>query len=279
MGGIIIYTRGQFALIGKVSVKALRVYDEMGLLKPVYIDPNNQYKYYSTEQVDEIILINELKTFGFPLEEIKDLQEKKSPEYLKERLIKRLSQLDREIRESCRVKNDLTKKISFLSSGIAQAERRQYEIQIIRMEDMVAVSYREKANIQDAGRLIGKVYEMIYEFSLEAVDSHLIVFHNSENDILYEEENWDMEVCVPVNKAIQSENFSTKILKGKTYAKTSHIGAFNETGKAHAAIIDWIETNSFKVCGAPMEKYLTTRQAVFNPSSFEVEVCYPVEIS
>lgn len=32
------YTRGQFALIGKGSLKAIRLYDEMGLLKPVFID-------------------------------------------------------------------------------------------------------------------------------------------------------------------------------------------------------------------------------------------------
>ena len=40
------YTRGQFALIGKVGRKALRLYDEEGLLVPVAVNGENGYHYY-----------------------------------------------------------------------------------------------------------------------------------------------------------------------------------------------------------------------------------------
>jgi effector-binding domain-containing protein len=66
-------------------------------------------------------------------------------------------------------------------------------------------------------------------------------------------------------------------MEGKTYAKTSHVGGFGEIGKAHTAVIDWTRENNLKICGAPMEKYLTARRAVFNSSRFEIEVYYPIE--
>jgi len=40
------YIRGQFALIGKVGRKALRLYDEEGLLVPVAVNGENGYHYY-----------------------------------------------------------------------------------------------------------------------------------------------------------------------------------------------------------------------------------------
>ena len=65
------YTRGQFALIGKTTLKALRLYEELGLLKPDFID-ENKYHYYSPDKVAELLFINEMKSYGFSLEEIRN---------------------------------------------------------------------------------------------------------------------------------------------------------------------------------------------------------------
>ncbi len=37
---------GDFSRLSRVSVKALRFYDEKGLLKPVQVDPSTGYRYY-----------------------------------------------------------------------------------------------------------------------------------------------------------------------------------------------------------------------------------------
>lgn len=55
------YTRGQFALIGKTTLKALRLYEELELLKPNFID-ENRYRYYSSDKVAELLFINEMKS-------------------------------------------------------------------------------------------------------------------------------------------------------------------------------------------------------------------------
>jgi len=53
---------GDFARLGRVTVKALRHDEEEGLLKPRDIDPATGYRYYAPEQLAWIVL---LKDFGF----------------------------------------------------------------------------------------------------------------------------------------------------------------------------------------------------------------------
>jgi DNA-binding transcriptional MerR regulator len=48
------YKIGLFSKINKITVKTLRHYDEIGLLKPAHIDIETGYRYYSSEQLPKI---------------------------------------------------------------------------------------------------------------------------------------------------------------------------------------------------------------------------------
>lgn len=67
------YSIGEISKIVNISVDALRYYDEIGLLKPHYIDRESRYRYYTDAQVNEILSIMEMKQYGFSLDEIKEL--------------------------------------------------------------------------------------------------------------------------------------------------------------------------------------------------------------
>src|SRR3712207_5989503 len=70
---------GHFAKLGQVSVKTLRWYDELGLLKPAQIDRANGYRYYSVEQLPRLHRILALKGLGLSLEQIAMLLEHDLP--------------------------------------------------------------------------------------------------------------------------------------------------------------------------------------------------------
>ena len=55
----------------KISLDTLRYYNEIQLLNPDYINPSNNYRFYSEEQVKELLNIIDLKECGFNLDEIK----------------------------------------------------------------------------------------------------------------------------------------------------------------------------------------------------------------
>ena len=64
---------GDFSKLIQVSVKKLRYYDEIGLLKPVQVDRFTGYRYYSFEQLPRLNRILALKDLGLSLEQIVQL--------------------------------------------------------------------------------------------------------------------------------------------------------------------------------------------------------------
>lgn len=68
---------GEIAAFFNVSVKALRIYEKIGLIKPVKVDENTGYRYYNADQVKQLDALLELRELGFSLSEIKELLERK----------------------------------------------------------------------------------------------------------------------------------------------------------------------------------------------------------
>jgi DNA-binding transcriptional MerR regulator len=65
------YRIGQFSQITKVTVKALRFYEEEGLIEPRYVDPVNGYRYYGSDQLPRMYRIVSLRQCGFSIPEIR----------------------------------------------------------------------------------------------------------------------------------------------------------------------------------------------------------------
>ena len=62
---------GQFAAASRLSLKALRLYDENGLLPPARVDPVSGYRSYRLDQLRSATLIGLLRSAGMPLVEIR----------------------------------------------------------------------------------------------------------------------------------------------------------------------------------------------------------------
>lgn len=64
---------GEFASLSRLSPKALRLYDELGLLAPARVDDDSGYRYYAAAQLDRARLIAALRQLQIPLVEIKSI--------------------------------------------------------------------------------------------------------------------------------------------------------------------------------------------------------------
>lgn len=82
---------GYFSSQTGLSVRALRLYDEVGLLKPAFVVEHNKYRYYQSEQIE---LAKQIKTYrenDLPLEQIKHILEQ--PESTQQTLEQHLERL------------------------------------------------------------------------------------------------------------------------------------------------------------------------------------------
>jgi DNA-binding transcriptional MerR regulator len=61
---------GEFSRLAQLSVRVLRHYDEIGLLRPAHTDPVNGYRYYTAEQLTDVHRIVALKELGLSLAQV-----------------------------------------------------------------------------------------------------------------------------------------------------------------------------------------------------------------
>lgn len=70
---------GDMARLSGVSIKALRFYDEQGLLRPDHVDPQTGYRHYTPDQAETLAMITNLRAIDFSIAEIASLLENGPP--------------------------------------------------------------------------------------------------------------------------------------------------------------------------------------------------------
>lgn len=91
-----LFTIGQFAALHEINKKTLMWYDEIGLLKPIYIKENG-YRYYSYQQSAELETILMLRELDVSLSEIKRFMENRTIDNFEGLLQEKISELNNTI--------------------------------------------------------------------------------------------------------------------------------------------------------------------------------------
>ena len=90
---------GKMATANKVTIATLRLYDQMGLLKPAFIDPYSGYRYYTIQQTSRLDFIRYMRELGLSLADIQSILEKEDVTLIEEKLIEKNNQIHQQLRE------------------------------------------------------------------------------------------------------------------------------------------------------------------------------------
>jgi len=71
---------GEFSRLSRLSPKALRLYDDLGLLVPDHVDAATGYRWYADTQLDQARVVALLRRIGVPLAQIRDMLVSVGPE-------------------------------------------------------------------------------------------------------------------------------------------------------------------------------------------------------
>jgi DNA-binding transcriptional MerR regulator len=132
---------GDFSKLSRISVKTLRYYDEMGLLKPVQVDPITGYRLYEYSQLSALNRILALKDLGFSLEEIgRLLDDGPSVEQMRGMLKLRETETRQRVQEEA-------ERLERIKSRLRQIEQEdvmsKYDVVIKNVEEMKTASVRD----------------------------------------------------------------------------------------------------------------------------------------
>ena len=95
-GTVELLTAGQMASLNGVSKKALRLYEQKGLLVPYTVDPETGYRYYTHEQCPVLDTIQQMQAVGFSLAEMKDVLDRADVGLMRDLLERKTEELERQ---------------------------------------------------------------------------------------------------------------------------------------------------------------------------------------
>lgn len=107
---------GKMAEMSGVSVPTLRLYDQLGLLKPSYVDPDSGYRYYDIHQNARLDMIAYMKELGMSLAEIGSVFQREDLALIEQILAQKNEQIHQQMR-------DLKARHEAVERAIASIER------------------------------------------------------------------------------------------------------------------------------------------------------------
>jgi DNA-binding transcriptional MerR regulator len=267
---------GDFSKLSRVSVKTLRFYDEMGLLKPISVDRFTGYRYYEFDQLPRLHRILALKDLGFSLEEIGQLLAGDlSAEQMRGMLKLRRAEIRQKVQEE-------TERLERVEARLRQIEQEEdmskYEVVIKKVESMRVASVRGVVPTPpEQGPLWGELEGYLATQHVSPVGVCLTLYHDDEA----RERDWDVEVCEPVETDLpESNRIKVRTLPAvETMACTIHHGPFVTLSEAYTAIGKWIDSNGYRITGPSREIYLRAPAADGDQNDPETvsEIQFPVE--
>lgn len=111
------FTIGEISKLSSISLKTLRYYDEIGLLKPKYVNKENNYRYYSIEQLTTIDLIKLFKSTGMSLYLIKEILSSQSN---LDFMVQNIRNQSKVIAEKIKELSQIKKHLDYLDKEISQ---------------------------------------------------------------------------------------------------------------------------------------------------------------
>lgn len=257
---------GKMALACHVSVKTLRYYDQIGLLKAAAIDPNSGYRCYRIDQVETMIRISRYKRFGFSLGDIARLLDG-SPSSQAVMLEGQKWQLQKQISELEMALRDLEVVLERIQTDKEKTTMQNYQIDIQVVPAVPVFARRTIMSIGDFGEAYGQLYEEMGRKNIRPEGVNGARYFDSE----FNDASSDIEIFVPVDKKAANASIG-----GAMMAHTVHTGGYSTLNEAYAALVAWIEENGYDMAGAPYEIYTRNGYDRIPVSQWETDIYFPV---
>ena len=267
-----LYSIGEFSRLCRLTVKALRHYDEVGLFKPGHIDAQSSYRYYSSSQLPEANLIRVLRSMEFTLEETQRFLRERDPEKQMELLEKHRIELEKRMEEY----RHTISSIQRLTEGKGKSMERKFELKDLASQPVLGLRYHTSlAKIgDDSYRAYMAVFAYLGERGEFPAGPPFAIYHDME----FKEEDIDIEACVPVSHLLSGRGeVEGSELPGGKMASTMHAGPYDEIGEAYEALMLWINDQGYRPSGPCREVYLVGPPNKCDPADYRTEILCPIE--
>lgn len=242
-----LYRIGLFAQMNRITVKALRFYEEQGLLLPAKIDGESGYRYYTMRQMEPLHRILALKEAGFTIEDMKRLDasgdERSFLLRKKNAILEKIAQLTLQ----------LSKIDGYLMAG---GNSLSAPVMVKTIPETVCAVMRRRIDSYDA------LFDIMPEMGGYMEDAGCVCALPEYCFTRYLEPGYKEEqILVEVCEAVTEQKADRGCLRFRTIPETRaaciyHKGSYRDFPKTYEVILRYIEENGYEICGNIRESYI-----------------------
>ena len=243
---------GAVARLGGVSVRTLRYYDEIGLLRPVWTDPNTGYRWYEADQMRRLHRIVALRDLGVRLVDIgRLLDDDVSIDELRGILLLRRAEAhDRMTAEATRLA-----RVEARLDQLKEEPMTEYDVVVKRTDPQWVIAVSETlGGVEEIGDAQGRMWPRLHAI----LDRLGVEFHPPSIAVERGTGPIELTTALPVPDDVRDPGDGAEAfeLAGLERAATTVMhGGFDFHG-AYQAVRDWIEQTGERAAGESREIYL-----------------------
>jgi DNA-binding transcriptional MerR regulator len=264
---------GRFARLSGLTVKALRHYDELGLLRPTHVDSWTGYRWYEREQVREAVAVRRLRELRVPLETIGGLLDSDEAA-LREALAVHRARLEGQLVETRQILADL-------DPLIEGKEHLVTELTLdLTLVDEAAGRYavvRDRVRVDDmfthVPEAIMRVRRLLDDQAFPCIEPPVTIFLGVGVD------EWlDVEVGWPIGDADvkAAEGFLVRDLPAARAAEHVHEGPYEGLPALYGALEGAIRRQGLAPLDLAREHYLVNPGTEQDRAAFRTRIVWPV---
>lgn len=146
-----------------------------------------------------------------------------------------------------------------------------YEIQRKEMGQVLAATIRYQGKYNEVGKYIGEIYKAV---KANGTGEPFCCYYDGEF-----KEQADIELCVPIKKAVSEGRITSRTLPSIKGISTLHYGSYDGLNQAYKALMDYAKENQIKLTTPSREIYIKGPGLVFkgNENNYITEIILPYE--
>ena len=262
-----IFSISKFARYARVTRETLHFYDKIGLLSPITRGENN-YRYYSSDQLAVANLIRNLQESGMSLAEIRELREHSTPENAGRTLARQIRWIDGKIEELTHTRK-LFSTLRQSINSVSDIDEQALVIQFLPEEPIILgapFDYGGGKNEYDA---LLEFYQSVEERYLD-VDLNYPAWGFFPEDRI-KRGDWSMPTQFYFyNPAGRDKRPAAHYAIG--YAR----GGYGQHDALYRRLLEYIDRNGFEICGGAYEEYPLNEVSIADDENYLIRVMIAV---
>lgn len=266
------FSTGEVSKKYNISVKSLRYYDDIDLLKPSKRNATSGYRYYTFEDIAKLMTIKYYQELGISLDKIKEFFIPATLEEKAELFRNYGLQIERDLQEKLMQQENFIAWKNLVEEG-AQYQKQKiipYRLKKVRLMNTLAVG-----NV-----FIGREMKSRNTLRQSTIDTGQYTYgpafleFQSYQDILLKKE----QVC------FRHMEINPRCFAGKDYSQLGgffavsgiHLGDLDSIENTYKKLADWAKTQQIPLRGDAVERLIIDLSTTENPDDFVTEILLPI---